>query len=109
MLNKQKIALYKTLGLLNENNLETILYCFKPEAIDNICECVYNSIYNDLHFPQCKIKKIKKLLKNKKAQKNIKIITNKSADSKSKLKALSKEKKGLKAILTAVNSILPSN
>ena len=106
MLTKQKILLYRSLGLLKDCDLEIILNYLKPEAVNNICECVFNVIRTDLKLPDCRARKIRKSFKNKTSKKNIDIILNRSKDSLSKLKALKQEKKGLKAILDAVNILI---
>lgn len=106
MLTKQKIILYKCLGVQKHNDLETILNFLTPQGIHSVCECVFNVIRTDLKLPECKVKKIRKSFKNKTSRKNINIILDKSVNSLSKLKALKKEKKGLKIILDAINNLL---
>lgn len=107
-LTPSKVKFYLALNKLGDKNLIEVLNHLNDQAIDVLCECIYNSIYTDLNISKSKKKRIKKFFTNKKALHNLKLITNKTTPIIKKRKALNQEGKGIGAILGIVAPLISS-
>lgn len=105
-LNKDLILLYRGLSKLEPEELSHIIQHLNDNCIENVCEGVYNTIYTNLKIPKIKKKKLKSALSEEKTIKNIKKITKKRLNSKTKRRALIQEGKGLKTILSVLTPIV---
>lgn len=108
MLSKDKVQLFNALSKLNTENLTHILKHIDPKGVESVCECVFNTIYTDLRLSKKKRNHIKKLFGDKKALRNLKVITTKNKNSDKKRKALIQEGRGIGLILATVAPLLAS-
>lgn len=108
MLTKDKIKLFTALSKLNSENFTHILKHIDSKGVESICECVFNTIYTNMRLSGRKRNNIKTIFKEKKARRNLGIITNKSKNSERKRKALIQEGKGIGLILATVAPLLAS-
>ena len=107
-LTPSKVRFYSALNRLGDGDLIEVLNHLNDNAINVLCECIYNSIYTDLKIPQNKKRKIKDHFANQKSLQNLKFITNKTTSLAKKRKALHQEGKGIGAILGAVVPLITS-
>lgn len=108
MLSHDKVNFFRALSRLKDDDLTHVVKHIDSKGIESICECVFNTIYNDLNVPKSKRKKIKGRFLDKKNLRNLKIITDKKRDTLKKKKAILQEGKGIGLILSTVAPILAS-
>lgn len=108
MLNKDKALLISALKKLNTSELTHVIKHIDSAGIENICECVFNTIYTDLKLSKSKKRKIKSKLNNEKSKRNIDIITKKRNNTLKKRAALLQEGEGLGLILSAIAPLITS-
>ena len=101
--NKKLVPLIKSLSKMKEEEIGHSIDCLSEEAVDGICECIFNVIYTDLKLNPKKKAALKRHIKQKCSIKRLKLITKKTYPvSKSRL-LLKQEGSGLPLILlTAV-------
>jgi hypothetical protein len=105
-LSVKKINFYKSLSTLKPGDLQNIITHLNNPGIESLCECVYNTIYTDLHLKKGKKNKIRNNIKNNCCRKNIDIITGNNHSTDRKRKALLQEGKGISLILSTLTPIL---
>lgn len=105
---KNKTIFYKALQNLKPDTLKHLLNHLDDSSIDDICECVYNTIYTDLKIPKNKRRRLKNNLHKHCCKANLKIITSKNISVSRRRKALQQEGKGLGLILSTVVPLLTS-
>ncbi len=108
MLTKDKINLFKALSTLNSENLTHILKHIDSKGVESVCECVFNTIYTDMRLSGRKRNNIKTVFKDRKARRNLHIITTKLKPSDKKKRALIQEGRGIGLILATVAPLLAS-
>jgi hypothetical protein len=96
---KKYIPLLNVLKKLNPKEMEGILDFLNDDAIDNICECVYNVIHTDLSLPNKKKSKLKNFIKSNCSVHRLNKISSKKENIFKRRKALKQEGKGLPMIL----------
>jgi hypothetical protein len=99
---KEKMELYNSLHKLKPDTLRTIINYMDDNAVDSLCECVYNVIHTDLSLSSKAKQRIRNHLRKKCSLKNIKVITTKNLPVSKRRKALSQEGAGIGLILGTV-------
>lgn len=97
---REKFKLYQSLTKVPDDLKKHIIKHLDDNSINDICECLYNVIFNDLKLTQKK----KNILRNhiKKTMPNIKKLTNPNVSVSKRRKALSQHGNGLGFILSTV-------
>jgi len=98
---KKFLPLLKIIQKLPKEHVQHLINYLSDEAIDNICECVYNVVNVDLNLSKEKKKKLKKCIHKECSVNRLKCIMNKSQQISKRRKALSMEGKGLGLLLSA--------
>lgn len=98
---KNVLNFLTTMKKLNGNQLKEVIEYLKDDAIDGICECVYNILYTDFNLSDSKRKRLKKLIKTKCCTKRLKLISNKKLPISKRRNALKMEGRGLPLLLGA--------
>ena len=93
------IPLLNTLKKLKPKEVSDIIDFLNDDAIENICECVYNVIHTDLKLPNRKKNKLKNFIKSNCSVHRINKISSKKENIFKRRKALKQEGKGLGMIL----------
>ncbi len=107
MLTKDKLNLLKKLKRLKVNQFRHFIRHADNRQIDDICECVYNTIHNEhLKIDPFYINKIKNCLSKKKSKKNVRLIANKKTSYIKKRAALTQEGRGIGLIISALAPLL---
>ena len=88
---KKYLPLLDTLRKLNGNDVSNIMDFLTDDAIDHVCECVYNVLHTDLSLSSSKKTRLKKFIKS-----------NCSIHRLKRRKALKQEGKGLPLLLASV-------
>jgi hypothetical protein len=96
---KKYIPLLNVLKKLKPKEIEGILDFLNDDAIDNICECVYNVIHTDLKLPSKKKSKLRNFIKSNCSVHRLNKISSKKEALFKRRKALKQEGKGLPMIL----------
>ena len=96
---KKFIPLLNVLTKLKHNEISDIIDFLNDDAIENICECVYNVIHTDLKLPNKKRNKLKNFIKTNCSVHRIKKISSKKENIFKRRKALKQEGKGLPMLL----------
>jgi|688.fasta_scaffold07282_18 putative N-acetylmannosamine-6-phosphate epimerase len=100
--NKKKyLPLLNILKRLKPKDVSDIMEFLTDDAIDNICECVYNVIHTDINLPSRKKAKLRNFIKSNCSIHRINKITSKKEALFKRRKALSQEGKGLPLLLGA--------
>ena len=102
----KKYALYKSLSKIKPEVLKDVLNHLDDNAVDDVCECVYNVIHTDLNLPARVKKRLRQKLKTKCSRKNLAIITSKKNAVSKRKKALAQEGSGIGIILGTVLPLL---
>lgn len=89
------------LKLIQKQNNPNVFDFLNDEAIDCICECVFNVLYTDLKLPSYKKNKLKKFLKHNCSVHRLKKIASKKVPINKRRKALKMEGRGLGLILAS--------
>lgn len=98
---KNLLNFLTTMKKLNSNQLKEVIEYLKDDAIDGMCECVYNILYTDFNLSESKRKKLRRLIKTKCCTKRLRVISNKKHPISKRRKALKMEGKGLPFLLGA--------
>jgi hypothetical protein len=96
---KKYIPLLNVLKKLKPNEISAVVDFLNDDAIDNICECVYNVIHTDLNLPSKKKNKLRNFIKSNCSLHRINKISSKKEALFKRRKALKQEGKGLPMIL----------
>jgi hypothetical protein len=99
---KKKIELYKSLQKVKPDVLSEIIQHLDDNSVDDLCECVYNVIHTDLSLSPKVKQRLRKQLKTKCSNKNLRTIISKKIPVSKRRKALSQEGAGLGVILATV-------
>lgn len=105
---KNKTSFYESLQNLKPEQLQHVMKHLDDKSIDDICECVYNTLFTDLNIPTNKKNKLKKHLNKHCCKANLKIISSKNRPISRRRKALQQEGKGLGIILSTIVPLLTS-
>lgn len=99
---KGDIPLITTLTKLKESDFKAMINKVPDHTIDNICECVYNVIYNpSLKIGARKRNKIRNFIKQNCSPNRLKTISSKKHPVFKRRKALKQEGKGLPFLLAS--------
>lgn len=97
------IPILKSLSKMKGEEVSHSIDCLNDEAIDDICECVYNVIFTDLKLSARKRASLKKHINQKCSSKRLKLITKRSHPVSKRRLLLQQEGSGLPLLLmTAV-------
>lgn len=96
---KKYIPLLNVLKKLKPKEMSDIVDFLNDDAIDNICECVYNVIHTDLNLPNKKKSRLRNFIKSNCSLHRINKISSKKENIFKRRKALKQEGKGLGMIL----------
>lgn len=103
---KEKLKLYKALNGLKPDVLSGIIEHLNENSVNALCECVYNVIHTDLSLTPKVKSNLRKKLKSKCNEKNLKSITSKNVSVSKRKKALSQEGTGIGIILSTIVPLL---
>ena len=99
---KKDIPLLKILSKLKGDEFNTVLDNLHDDNVDNVCECVYNLIYNpSLKLGSRKKTKLKKFIKTNCSIHRLKHISNKKHPVFKRRQILKQEGKGLPFLLAS--------
>lgn len=100
-MNKKKnlVSLIKILSKSKSEDINDILEYLSDDAVDNVCECVYNVIHTDLKLNKRKKQNLKKFLKSNCSINKLKTVSSKKIPIFKRRKALTQIGKGLPLIL----------
>ena len=110
---KKYIPLFHIIKKLKSpDDVSNIMDFLKDDAIDNICECVYNILNTDINLSPRKKSNLKKFLNSNCSLHRLNKISKKTLPISKRRKALKQEGKGLGMILASVlpflaNSFIP--
>jgi hypothetical protein len=96
---KKYLPLLNILKKLKPKDVSDLVEFLSDDAIDNICECVYNVIHTDLNLPSRKKSKLRNFIKSNCSIHRLNKITSKKEALFKRRKALQQEGKGLPMIL----------
>lgn len=105
MVNKEKkkyLPLFRVLQKLNAHDVSDVMDFLTDDAIDNICECVYNIINTDISLSAKKKAHLKKFIKSNCSIHRLKKISKKTIPVSKRRKALKQEGRGLPMLLASV-------
>lgn len=97
----QLLYLLKNLKKIPSNELPHFISSLSDEAIDNLCESIYNVIYTDLNLTKHKKRHLKNSLKKCCNSKRLREISDKKNSISKRRKALQQEGRGLPILLAA--------
>jgi hypothetical protein len=98
---KKYIPLLNVLKKLNGKDLSDVVEFLNDDAIDNICECVYNVINTDLNLSSKKKSNLKKFIRSNCNIHRLKKISSKRESIFKRRRALKQEGRGLPMIIAA--------
>lgn len=98
---KTQLDLIKSLSKLKEKDVQCLLSHISDDAIDCLCECVFNVLNTDLKLSSKKKNSLKKLIKTNCSTHRLKQISNKKNPISKRRRALKMEGKGLPFLLSA--------
>ena len=99
---KKYLPLLDTLRKLNGNDVSNIMDFLTDDAIDHVCECVYNVLHTDLSLSSSKKTRLKKFIKSNCSIHRLKKISKKTLPVSKRRKALKQEGKGQPLLLPSV-------
>lgn len=99
---EKKLLFYTKLKKIPRKSFKHIIEHLDDDAIDLICECVYNVLYNDLNLSKIKREKLKNQLHTHCCLKNLKMISNSKVAVSKRRKAVLQEGEGIGLILSAI-------
>lgn len=105
---KSKFEFYKTLQNLKPEVLNHLIKHLDDKSVDDICECVYNTLFTDLKIPKNKKNKLKRDLHKHCCKANLNIISSKNIPISKRRKALQQEGRGIGLILSSIVPLLTS-
>ena len=103
---EDNIFLLSLIKKLRVEDRQKLIKHLDSDAIDTLCECVYNLINEDLGLSRAKISKLKQKLEPSK--RNLRFVANKSNSVTKRRKVLSQEGEGLGLILSAAIPLISS-
>lgn len=104
---KQKyLPLLKVLKKLRGDDLSGVVEFLNDDAVDNLCECIYNLIHTDLNMSKKKKASLKNYIKKNCSIHNLKKISSKKVPISKRKKYLQMEGKGLPLLLGAIIPLL---
>jgi hypothetical protein len=98
---KKYIPLLKVLKKLSGEDVSEIVEFLTDDAVDNICECVYNILNTDMNLPPKKKAHLKRFIKSNCSIHRLNKISTKTQPISKRRKALKQEGRGLPMILAA--------
>ncbi len=105
MVNKEKkkyLPLLEVLRKLNAKDVSSVMDFLTDDAIDNVCECVYNILHTDINLGPKKKAHLKRFIKSNCSIHRLKKISKKTLSVSKRRKALKQEGKGLPLLLASV-------
>lgn len=98
---KAQFDIIKAVSKLKKNEIECMLDHLTDDAIDCLCECVFNVLNTDLKFTNKKKNKLKNFIKGNCSKHRLKFISNKNHPVSKRRRALKMEGRGLPLLLGA--------
>lgn len=103
---KTDVPMLKLLAKLKGEDVKTMVDSLPDHSVDNVCECVFNLIYNpSLKISKQKKNKLKNYMKSKCSIHRLKTIADKKQPIFKRRQALKQEGRGLPFLLA---SLIPS-
>ena len=99
---KKYFPLLNVLRKLDANEVSHVMDFLTDDAIDHVCECVYNVLHTDLSLSGPKKARLRKFIKSNCSVHRLKKISKKTLPVSKRRKALKQEGKGLGMILASV-------
>ena len=99
---KKYLPLLEVLHKLNPTDVSNVMDFLNDDAIDNVCECVYNVLNTDINLSSKKKTQLKKFIKSNCSIHRLKKISKKTLSVSKRRKALKQEGKGLPLLLASV-------
>lgn len=101
MVPKTIIGLLKKIKKMSPQQFSTMVETINDKTVDDLCQCVYNVIYTDLHFSKKKKTCLKKHIHKNCSKARLKMLSEKSAPLSKRRKAMRQEGKGLPLLLAS--------
>lgn len=105
---KKYLPLLQVLRKLDAKDVSSVVDFLTDDAIDNICECVYNILHTNLNLSSKKKAYLKRFIKGNCSIHRLRKISKKTIPVSKRRKALKQEGKGLPLILASVIPFLTS-
>ena len=105
MVNKEKkkfLPLFQVLKKLDAKDVSSVMDFLTDDAIDSVCECVYNILNTDISLSPRKKLHLKKFIKSNCSIHRLHKISKKTLSVSKRRQALKQEGKGLPLILASV-------
>ncbi len=105
MVNNEKkkfLPLLDVLRKLNAKEVSDVMDFLTDDAIDHVCECVYNVLHTDLSLSGTKKARLKSFIKSNCSVHRLKKISKKTLPVSKRRKALKQEGAGLGMLLASV-------
>ena len=99
---KKYLPLLNVLRKLDAKDVSNVMDFLTDDAIDHVCECVYNVLHTDLSLSRPKKTRLKNFIKSNCSVHRLKKISKKTLPVSKRRKALKQEGKGLGMILASV-------
>lgn len=95
------IGLLKKIKKMSPKQFSTMVTTINDQTVDDLCQCIYNVIYTDLHFSKRKKACLKNHIHKNCSKARLKTISEKSAPLSKRRKAMRQEGKGLPLLLAS--------
>lgn len=99
---KKYLPLLNVLKKLNGKDLSEVVDFLNDDAVDNLCECIYNLIHTDMRLSNKKKTSLKGFIKTNCSIHNLKKISSKKVPISKRRKYLKMEGKGLPMLLATI-------
>jgi hypothetical protein len=101
MISNKDLPLIRVLSKLKQEDITPLIDVLPDDALEIICECVYNVLHTDLKLSAKKKSHLKKFIKTNCSAHQLQKISKKSIPISKRKKALKQEGKGLPLLLGA--------
>lgn len=108
MINKSFIDFASSTKHLKPHQFSSIVNYLSDQAIDEIGECVFNIIENNIDIPAAKKYKLKSHIKKKCCVRRIRVIGNRKIPLSKRRRAIKQEGKGLPLLLASIIPFIAS-
>lgn len=99
---KKYLPLLNILKKLNGKDLSEVVDFLNDDAVDNLCECIYNLIHTDINLSNKKKSGLKSFIKSNCSIHNLKKISSKKVPISKRRRYLKMEGKGLPMLLATI-------
>ena len=101
MVPRSIIGLLKKIKKMNSQQFSTMVETINDQTVDDLCQCIYNVIYTDLHLSKKKKTCLKKHIHKNCTKSRLKTISTKSTPISKRRRAMKQEGKGLPLLLAS--------